>query len=143
VPLGLIGVIWAYASHDIPISLFALLGVTGLSGVVVNDSIVMVTSLNATGSEHASVSELIDEVATIAAERLRPVLLTTLTTVAGVMPTAYGLGGRDALLSPMSLALGYGLIFGTTITLFLVPALYVIRRKSERRQAARKARRRS
>ena len=142
VPLGLIGVVWAYASHDIPISLFALLGVTGLSGVVVNDSIVMVTSLNATGSGQGSVIELIDEVATIAAERLRPVLLTTLTTVAGVMPTAYGLGGRDALLSPMSLALGYGLIFGTAITLVLVPALYVIRRKAERRQAARRARRR-
>jgi multidrug efflux pump subunit AcrB len=143
VPLGLIGVVWAYASHDIPISLFALLGVTGLSGVVVNDSIVMVTSLNATGSGQGSVAALIDEVAAISAERLRPVLLTTLTTVAGVMPTAYGLGGRDALLSPMSLALGYGLIFGTTITLVLVPALYVIRRKAERRRAARRARRRT
>jgi multidrug efflux pump subunit AcrB len=142
VPLGLIGVVWAYATHGIPISLFALLGVTGLAGVVVNDSIVMVTSLNPTGHGQGSVGELIDEVAEIAAERLRPVLLTTLTTVAGVMPTAYGLGGRDALLSPMSLALGYGLIFGTAITLVLVPALYVIRRKAERRQAARRARRR-
>jgi multidrug efflux pump subunit AcrB len=138
VPLGLIGVVWAYAAHDIPISLFALLGVTGLSGVVVNDSIVMVTSLNATGHGQGSVRELIAEVAEIAAQRLRPVLLTTLTTVAGVMPTAYGLGGRDALLSPMSLALGYGLIFATTITLVLVPSLYVIRRKLERRWAARR-----
>jgi multidrug efflux pump subunit AcrB len=77
----------------------------------------------------------------VSTERLRPVLLTTLTTVAGVMPTAYGLGGADALLSPMSLALGYGLIFGTSITLILVPALYLIRRKSERRRAARRARR--
>jgi multidrug efflux pump subunit AcrB len=132
VPLGLIGVVWAYAAHDIPISLFALLGVTGLSGVVVNDSIVMVTSLNNTGSGEGGVQALIDDVAKIAAERLRPVLLTTLTTVAGVMPTAYGLGGRDALLSPMSLALGYGLIFATTITLVLVPSLYVIRRRVER-----------
>ncbi len=142
VPLGLIGVVWAYAAHDIPISLFALLGVTGLSGVVVNDSIVMVTSLNNTGVGDGSVKQLIGEVSKIAAERLRPVLLTTLTTVAGVMPTAYGLGGRDALLSPMSLALGYGLIFATTITLVLVPSLYVIRRKAERRRAARRARRR-
>ncbi|MCA9682117.1 MAG: efflux RND transporter permease subunit, partial [Myxococcales bacterium] len=85
--------------------------------------------------------EIVDEVAKIAAERLRPVLLTTLTTVAGVMPTAYGLGGADALLSPMSLAMGYGLIFATTITLVLVPSLYVIRRKSERRREARRARR--
>ena len=142
VPLGLIGVVWAYAVHDIPISLFALLGVTGLSGVVVNDSIVMVTSLNATGHGQGSTRELIAEVASIASERLRPVLLTTLTTVAGVMPTAYGLGGRDALLSPMSLALGYGLIFATSITLVLVPSLYVIRRKAERRRLARRERRR-
>jgi len=141
VPLGLIGVIWAYAAHQIPISLFALLGVTGLSGVVVNDSIVMVTSLNRTGTGDGSVAELIEEVSVIAAERLRPVMLTTLTTVAGVMPTAYGLGGRDALLSPMSLALGYGLIFATTITLVLVPSLYVIRRKAERRRARRRERR--
>jgi multidrug efflux pump subunit AcrB len=140
VPLGLIGVVWAYASHGIPISLFALLGVTGLSGVVVNDSIVMVTSLNRTGTGQGSLAELYAEVAAVASERLRPVLLTTLTTVAGVMPTAYGLGGRDALLSPMSLALGYGLIFATTITLVLVPSLYVIRRKGERRRAARRAR---
>lgn len=141
VPLGLIGVVWAYATHGIPISLFALLGVTGLSGVVVNDSIVMVTSLNRTGLGEGEVGELIREVAQIASERLRPVLLTTLTTVAGVMPTAYGLGGRDALLSPMSLALGYGLIFATSITLVLVPSLYVIRRKGERRRAARRVRR--
>lgn len=141
VPLGLIGVVWAYAAHGIPISLFALLGVTGLSGVVVNDSIVMVTALNRTGEGEGTVAELIDEVSTIAAERLRPVVLTTLTTVAGVMPTAYGLGGADALLSPMSLALGYGLIFATTITLVLVPSLYVIRRKGERRRSRRRARR--
>lgn len=144
VPLGLIGVVWAYAAHQVPISLFALLGVTGLSGVVVNDSIVMVTSLDQTGTNEPgqqTLAELMDEVVRVSTERLRPVLLTTLTTVAGVMPTAYGLGGADALLSPMSLALGYGLIFATAITLILVPALYMIRRKSERRRAARRARR--
>jgi multidrug efflux pump subunit AcrB len=142
VPLGLIGVVWAYAAHGIPISLFALLGVTGLAGVVVNDAIVMVDALSRTGLGDSEAG-LIDEVAAIAAERLRPVLLTTLTTVAGVMPTAYGLGGRDSVLSPMSLALGYGLIFATAITLILIPAFYVIRRRMERRRAARKARRRA
>jgi multidrug efflux pump subunit AcrB len=142
VPLGLIGVVWAYAAHQVPISLFALLGVTGLSGVVVNDSIVMVTSLDRAGTNEPgqqTLAELMDEVVRVSTERLRPVLLTTLTTVAGVMPTAYGLGGADALLSPMSLALGYGLIFATTITLILVPALYMIRRKGERRRGAPRA----
>lgn len=132
VPLGMIGVIWAFIAHGVPISMFALLGVVGLCGVVVNDSIVMVTSLDRTGADASSTGEMLDAVAAGAAERLRPVLLTTLTTVAGVMPTAYGLGGRDALLSPMSMALGYGLIFATTITLLLVPSLYVIRRRLDR-----------
>lgn len=131
IPLGFVGVVWAYAAHGIPISMFALLGVTGLAGVVVNDSIVMVTSLNKRALAAQRVPDLIHEVSQGAAERLRPVILTTLTTVAGVMPTAYGLGGRDALLSPMSVALGYGLIFGTSITLFLVPSLYVVRRRVE------------
>jgi multidrug efflux pump subunit AcrB len=129
IPLGMIGVVWAYATHGIPISMFALLGITGLAGVVVNDSIVMVTSLNRRAVEARSFESLLDAVASAAGERLRPVLLTTFTTVAGVMPTAYGLGGRDALLSPMSVALGWGLIFATTITLLLVPSLYVIRHR--------------
>jgi multidrug efflux pump subunit AcrB len=131
IPLGMIGVIWAYDTHGIAISMFAMLGITGLSGVVVNDSIVMVTSLNRRAEAAGNVTDMIEIVAGGAAERLRPVLLTTMTTVAGVMPTAYGLGGRDALLSPMSVALGYGLIFGTAITLVLVPALYVMRIRIE------------
>jgi multidrug efflux pump subunit AcrB len=131
VPLGLIGVVWAFAAHGISISMFAFLGVTGLCGVVVNDSIVMVTSLNRVSAETTGLNDLYDEVVEGAKVRLRPVILTTLTTVAGVMPTAYGLGGRDAVLSPMSMALGWGLIFATVITLFLVPSLYVVRRRVE------------
>jgi len=132
VPLGFIGVVWAFVFHGVPLSMFALLGITGLAGVVVNDSIVMVTSLNAATTGVSDLGELVRTVAAAARERLRPVLLTTLTTVAGVMPTAYGLGGRDAVLSPMSLALGWGLIFATTITLFLVPSLFIVRRRVER-----------
>ncbi len=59
-------------------------------------------------------------------ERLRPILVTTLTTLGGVLPTAYGIGGYDAVVSPMSLALGWGLAFSTSITLFLVPTLYTL-----------------
>ncbi len=57
-------------------------------------------------------------------QRLRPILVTTLTTLGGVMPTAYGIGGYDALMSPMSVAIGWGLVFTSMVTLFLVPALY-------------------
>jgi multidrug efflux pump subunit AcrB len=57
--------------------------------------------------------------------RLRPVLVTSLSTFGGVMPTAYGFGGWDAIMSPMSLALGWGLALSSIVTLFLVPSLYV------------------
>ena len=59
-------------------------------------------------------------------QRLRPILVTTTTTLGGVLPTAYGLGGHDMALSPMSLALGWGLFLATALTLILVPALYEI-----------------
>lgn len=131
VPLGFIGIIWAFVLHGVPISMFALLGITGLAGVVVNDSIVMVTSLNCATEGIHELGPLVRAVAAAARDRLRPVLLTTLTTVAGVMPTAYGLGGRDAVLSPMSLALGWGLVFATTITLLLVPSLFIVRLRIE------------
>jgi multidrug efflux pump subunit AcrB len=58
--------------------------------------------------------------------RLRPILVTTLTTLGGVLPTAYGIGGYDSIVSPMSLAIGWGLTFATLITLFLVPVLYTL-----------------
>lgn len=145
VPLGYVGVVWAFAAHDMPLSFFAFLGAIGLSGVVVNDSIVMVTTLlraaRARGEEEQPPDEtrgVVErdlseaEVAASAAERLRPVLLTSVTTIVGVMPTAYGVGGRDVLLSPMSVALGWGLLFATGVTLLLVPALYLLRQDVER-----------
>ena len=59
-------------------------------------------------------------------ERLRPILVTSITTMVGVFPTAYGLGGYDHQISPMSLALGWGLAISTVVTLFLVPVLYTL-----------------
>ena len=61
-----------------------------------------------------------------AADRLRPVLLTTVTTVVGLLPLAYGVGGSDPFIAPMALALGYGILFATPLTLGLVPSLYAI-----------------
>ena len=82
---------------------------------------------NADEIPHELTRDLVEErVIEAVVERLRPILVTTLTTLGGVMPTAYGLGGYDFIVSPMSIALGWGLAFATTITLFLVPVLYSV-----------------
>ncbi|MBT7767294.1 MAG: efflux RND transporter permease subunit, partial [Bdellovibrionales bacterium] len=73
---------------------------------------------------HRPGEDLTQVIAQAASTRLRPVLLTTFTTVVGVLPTAYGLAGYDSMLAEMMLAMGWGLAFGTVITLILVPCLY-------------------
>jgi multidrug efflux pump subunit AcrB len=97
-----------------------------LVGVVVNDSLVMVNHLNYIKKESLGKINVIKWVAQGSTDRLRAILLTTLTTLAGVIPMAYGIGGVDLMLQPMALALGYGLLFGTVITLILLPCFYII-----------------
>jgi multidrug efflux pump subunit AcrB len=126
VPFALIGVIWAFYFHKEPLSFFALTGSLALIGVVVNDSLVMVSHLNYIKSKRAQIEDKITWIAKGARDRLRAVVLTTLTTLAGVLPLAYGLGGTDYFLQPMVLALGYGLIFGTVMTLILLPCMYLM-----------------
>lgn len=127
VPFGVSGVIFAFGLHDRPLSFLAAIGVIGMAGVVVNDSLVLVDHLNQL-TRRGSLSRLKMKalIASGAADRLRPVLLTTLTTVAGLLPLAYGIGGEDTAMGPMAFALGYGLLFATPLTLVLLPSLYMI-----------------
>ena len=92
---------------------------------MVNGSLVLVNHVNELRERHED-KTVLELVAIGAVERLHPILLTTISTVAGLMPLAYGLGGIDPYMSPMALALGWGLLFATLLTLFLVPCLYVI-----------------
>ncbi len=124
IPFGVVGVILAFLLHGkILYGFFAAVGALGLAGVVINDSIIMLAKLDeevyAKNREEAR-----GQIPDVAKTRLRAVVLTTVTTVAGVFPTAYGLAGYDAMLAEMMLALGWGLIFGTLITLVLVPCMY-------------------
>jgi multidrug efflux pump subunit AcrB len=125
IPFGIIGVIVALILHGEPLSFLAIIGTIGLAGVVVNDSLVLVNHLNELRQQYPE-RELRDVVALGTANRLRAIILTTLTTVAGVLPLAYGIGGTDYFISPMALALGYGLLFATPLTLVLIPCLYMI-----------------
>ncbi|MCG6870668.1 MAG: efflux RND transporter permease subunit [Gammaproteobacteria bacterium] len=124
IPFGGVGVVLAFLLHGKELfGFFAAIGSLGLAGVVVNDAIIMLNKLDQEFG--APAREQVNRViASIAQTRLRAVVLTTLTTVAGVLPTAYGLAGYDAMLAEMMLALAWGLVFGTLITLLLVPCMY-------------------
>ena len=126
VPFGLVGVIIVFAIPGEPLSFMAMLGIIGLSGVVVNDSLVLVDHLNnllKNRKDNISPQELI---AKGTANRLRAIFLTTITTSAGLLPLAYGIGGVDPTNAPMALSLGWGLLFATPLTLMLIPSLYAI-----------------
>jgi len=123
VPFGLIGVIFAFLVHGLPFSFMALLGVVGLNGIVVNDAIVLVDFINKLRREGMSRAESIIKAGQM---RIRPVLLTTITTVGGLSTVAYGIGGKDPFLVPMALAICWGLIFATMLTLIIIPCIYSV-----------------
>ncbi len=125
VPFGIVGVIIGFAIHDAALGFLAMTGIIGLAGVVVNDSLVLVNHVNElrrSNPEWTTKAVVVQG----ATDRLRAILLTTVSTVAGLMPLAYGIGGSDPYMSPMALALGWGLLFATPLTLVLIPCLYLI-----------------
>jgi multidrug efflux pump subunit AcrB len=125
IPFAFIGVIIAFLFHGEYFSFLAFLGIIGLAGVVVNDSIVLVDCANQLKLDNPEmpIYERLIETGSI---RLRAVILTTVTTVLGLLPTAYGIGGKDPFLVPMALAFGWGLMFASVITLIVVPVFYMI-----------------
>lgn len=131
IPLGLVGVSYAFFFHGKPLDFFALIGVVGLAGVVVNSAIVLISYMDDLKKEGNLSGEKLLAHAT--ASRLRAVLVTTLTTVGGLLPTAYGIGGYDPILVPLTLALAWGLISGTILTLIWVPSCVAILEDIEKR----------
>ncbi len=125
IPFALIGVVIAFVTHGHPFSFMSIMGIIGLSGVVVNDSIVLVDFANNYRQNNPDASPF-DSVFYAGSIRLRAVMLTTITTVLGLLPTAYGIGGHDPFLVPMALAFSWGLSFATLLTLIVVPCQYLI-----------------
>lgn len=123
IPFGLIGVVTMFILHREPFSFLAVIGIVGLSGVVVNDSIILVEFINRLREKGIDRRCSIIEAGQL---RLRPVLLTTITTFCGLMPVAYGIGGGDPILVPMALAMCWGLVFATALTLIVIPCIYAI-----------------
>ena len=123
IPFGLIGVIWAFYFHGLALSFFMMMGVVGLTGIVVNDSIVLVEFIN---NLRRKGIDRRDSIVKAGQLRLRPVLLTTITTALGLTPTAYGIWGGDPFLKPMALTIVWGIICATTLTLIVLPCIYAI-----------------
>jgi len=123
IPFGLIGVVFAFIVHGLPLSFMAILGVIGLNGIVVNDSIVLVDFINKLRAQGISRK---DSIVKAGQMRIRPVILTTVTTVGGLSTVAYGIGGKDPFLVPMAVAICWGLLFATALTLIVIPCFYSI-----------------
>jgi len=118
IPLGMMSVVWALFLHGRPLSFMSMLGIIALGGVIVNNAIILIDFINSARAEGMDKMQSIIESARL---RSRPIFLTTATTVCGLMPTAYGIGGRDDFVVPIALSLGWGLLFGSLLTAFVFP----------------------
>lgn len=125
IPLGLVGFSVAFALHQKPVSFMALIGVIGLGGIIVNAGIILIEFIEELRREKPQ-AELIDILAEASRLRLRAVVVSSLTTISGLFPTAYGIGGADMMLMPLTLAMAWGLTSGTILTLIWVPCAYAI-----------------
>ncbi|MBD65547.1 MAG: hypothetical protein CME62_10090 [Halobacteriovoraceae bacterium] len=124
IPLGLVGFSIAFFLHDRPISFLAMIGVIGLAGIIVNAGIILISFIDELKAEGKL--EMDQILAKASGMRLRAVFVTSLTTISGLIPTAYGIGGSDSMLVPMTLAMAWGLTSGTVLTLIWVPCAYAI-----------------
>ncbi|MEJ6390361.1 efflux RND transporter permease subunit [Gymnodinialimonas ulvae] len=122
IPFGLVGTIFGHVAWDVPLSLFTVVGLIGMTGIIINDSIVLVTTVD----EYAEKRGLFPAIVDGTCDRLRPVLLTTLTTVLGLMPLLFETSQDAQFLKPTVITLVYGLGFGMLIVLLVVPALLAI-----------------
>ncbi len=119
IPFGIIGVVWALFLHSTPLSLMGIVGIIGLSGVVVNGSIILIQFLL---EEVRSGTPLKEAIVKSVERRFRPIVITSVTTLLGLAPTIYSAGGKDTFIQPLALSLGWGLLVSTILTLFLLPS---------------------
>ena len=123
IPFGAVGAIWGHIFMGFNLSMMSTMGIVALSGVVINDSLILVDAINRFRKDGMTLFE-----ATIAGgtRRFRPIILTSITTFFGVLPMILETSVQARFLIPMALSLGFGVMFATVITLCLVPAVYVI-----------------
>ncbi|NIZ62658.1 acriflavine resistance protein B [Sedimentitalea sp. CY04] len=132
IPFGLVGTIYGHHFHGVPLSMFSVVGLLGMTGIIINDSIVLVTTID----QYAEDRGLIPSIVEGAADRLRPVMLTTMTTVLGLAPLLAEKSQQAQFLKPTVITLVYGLGFGMVLVLLVVPALVAMQSDVARPMAA-------
>ena len=125
IPFSLLGVLLGMVLTQTPMGMMAFMGVTALAGIVVNDSIVLISFIN-DRNRGADPLPVFDAVVEACRVRLRPIMLTQITTVLGLLPLALGLGGREILMTPMAIAIVWGLLFACTLNLLFLPCFYLL-----------------
>ncbi|MFO1078189.1 MAG: efflux RND transporter permease subunit [Planctomycetota bacterium] len=123
IPFGIIGAILGHLITGYDLSILSLFGVVALSGVVVNDNIVLVDWINQRRDQHDT---LFEAVRTAGRNRFRPIMLTSLTTFGGLAPLLLERSVQARFLVPMAVSLAFGVVFATLISLALVPSLYLV-----------------
>ncbi|MGB5747139.1 MAG: efflux RND transporter permease subunit, partial [Desulfobacterales bacterium] len=123
IPFGIVGAVIGHLIMGFDISLLSLFGIVGLSGVVVNDSLVLVYTANSMRDQGKTARDAVTEAGRL---RFRPILLTSLTTFAGLSPMLLERSLQAQFLIPMAISLGFGVLFGTFVTLLLIPCGYLI-----------------
>ena len=123
IPFGIVGAILGHLLMGYSLSIMSLMGIVALSGVVVNDSLILIDYANRLRKDGVGVEEAIHRAGM---RRFRPILLTTLTTFGALAPMIFETSRQARFMIPMALSLGYGIVFATAITLVLVPSLYLL-----------------
>lgn len=123
IPFGMVGALIGHIVFNVTVSMMSLFGLVALAGVIVNDSLIMVDFVNRGRAEGMSMEKAVLEAGV---SRFRAILLTTLTTFFGLLPIMFETSLQAQMVIPMTLSLGFGILFGTALTLFLIPCFYLI-----------------
>ena len=122
IPFGLVGTIYGHNMWDVPMSMFSIIGLIGMTGIIINDSIVLVTTIDEYAEDRGLIPAIIDGTC----DRLRPVILTSLTTILGLAPLLFETSRHAQFLRPTVITLTYGLGFGLLLVLLIVPSLIAV-----------------
>jgi multidrug efflux pump subunit AcrB len=123
IPFGLVGALWGHWIQGIDLTLLSIFGIFGLSGIVVNDSIILVTFYKHLRDKGMLVQDALVEASV---QRLRAVLLTSLTTIAGLTPLLFETSLQAQFLIPMAVSIAFGLAFATVLVLIIIPVFLSI-----------------